>query len=161
MASDFNVDVQKLFLGIMLSDAESFVRVQNIYNADNFDKSIKAAAKFIKEYSDEHKVLPDVKTIQAVTRVQLDVITEINEGHTAWFLAEFENFTRRKELERAILKSADLLEKGDYDPVEKLIKDAVHISLTKDMGTDYFADPRARLMALKNSNGQVLSLIHI
>ena len=61
MASDFNVDVQKLFLGIMLSDAESFVRVQNIYNADNFDKSIKAAAKFIKEYSDEHKVLPDVK----------------------------------------------------------------------------------------------------
>jgi hypothetical protein len=53
MASDFNVDVQKLFLGIMLSDAESFVRVQNIYNADNFDKSIKAAAKFIKEYSDD------------------------------------------------------------------------------------------------------------
>jgi replicative DNA helicase len=155
MASDFNVDVQKLFLGIMLSDAESFVRVQNIYNADNFDKSIKAAAKFIKEYSDNHKILPDVKTIQAVTRVQLDVITEINEGHTAWFLTEFENFTRRKELERAILKSADLLEKGDYDPVEKLIKDAVHISLTKDMGTDYFADPRARLMALKNSNGQV------
>ena len=28
MTSDFNVDVQKLFLEIMLTDAEAFVRVQ-------------------------------------------------------------------------------------------------------------------------------------
>jgi replicative DNA helicase len=69
-------------------------------------------------------------------------------------MEEFEGFTRRQELERAILKSADLLEKGNFDPVEKLIKDAVQISLTKDLGTDYFDDPRARLMALKNNNGQ-------
>jgi archaellum biogenesis ATPase FlaH len=52
------------------------------------------------------------------------------------------------------MKSADLLEKGEYGPVEKLIKDAVQISLQKDMGTDYFADPRARLMSLKSNNGQ-------
>jgi archaellum biogenesis ATPase FlaH len=69
-------------------------------------------------------------------------------------LEEFEGFTRRQELERAILKAADLLEKGNFDPVEKLIKDAVQISLTKDMGTDYFAYPRGRLMALKSNNGQ-------
>jgi hypothetical protein len=35
-----------------------------------------------------------------------------------------------------------MLEKGEFEPVEKLIKDAVQISLTKDMGTDYFgSDP--------------------
>jgi hypothetical protein len=65
-------------------------------------------------------------------------------------MEEFEGFTRRQELERAILKSADLLEKGDYDPVEKLIKDAVQISLTKDMGTDYFEDPKGRLMEIQS-----------
>ena len=48
-----------------------------------------------------------------------------------------------------------MLEKGDYDPVEKLIKDAVQISLTKDMGTDYFADPRFRIDKYFNSGGQV------
>jgi archaellum biogenesis ATPase FlaH len=53
------------------------------------------------------------------------------------------------------LKSAELLEKGNFDPVEKLIKDAVQISLTKNMGTDYFSDPRARLLAIKNNNGQI------
>ena len=70
-------------------------------------------------------------------------------------MEEFEGFSKRKELERAILKSADLLEKGDYAPVEKLIRDAVQIGLVKDLGTDYFKDPRARLMAIKAGNGQV------
>jgi archaellum biogenesis ATPase FlaH len=70
-------------------------------------------------------------------------------------MTEFENFTKQKELERAILKAADLLENGDYEPVEKLIKDAVQISLTKDMGTDYFADPSARINKYFNSGGQV------
>ena len=36
-----------------------------------------------------------------------------------------------------------------------LIKKAVQIGLTKDMGTDYFEDPRARLMRIKDKNGQV------
>ena len=37
---------------------------------------------------------------------------------------EFESFSRHKALERAILKSSDLIEAGDYGPVEKMFKDA-------------------------------------
>ena len=48
-----------------------------------------------------------------------------------------------------------MLEKGDYGPVEAKIKAAVQISLAKDMGTDYFFDPRTRLLKLKDNNGQV------
>ncbi len=110
---------------------------------------------FVKEHSDEHGALPTAQQVQAVTGVELKPVPDINESHNDWFLAEFEGFTKRQELERAILKSADLLEKGEYEPVEKIIKDAVQISLTKDMGTDYFEDPRARLMALKDNNGQI------
>jgi archaellum biogenesis ATPase FlaH len=151
---DYPVEVQRLFLEIMLQDAQSFVRVQNIYNEENFDRSLRSAAKFMKEHADKHKTLPDRRQVSAVTNISLEEIPELNEGHLDWFMEEFEGFTRRQELERAILKSADLLEKGNFDPVEKLIKDAVQISLTKDLGTDYFDDPRARLMALKNNNGQ-------
>jgi replicative DNA helicase len=68
---------------------------------------------------------------------------------------EFETFSRHKALEAAILKSADLLEKGEYGPVEDLVKRAVQIGLQKDLGTDYFRDPRARLEAIKDKNGQV------
>ena len=152
---DYNNDVQKLFLEIMMQDAQSYVRVQNIFNEENFDKSLRSAAKFIREHTDNHKTLPERRQVAAVTNVQLNEIPELNEGHLDWFMEEFEKFTRRQELERAILKSADLLEKGNFEPVEKLIKDAVQISLTKDMGTDYFLDPKARIEKYFNSGGQV------
>jgi archaellum biogenesis ATPase FlaH len=155
MTKDYNADIQKLFLEMMLQDAETYVRVQNIYNPENFDRSLRATAEFIKKHSDDHKTLPTRDQIKATTGVELRPVPDMIEGHYNWFLEEFEGFSRRNELERAILKAADLLEKGEYDPVEKLIKDAVQISLTKDMGTDYFEDPRARLMAIKSNNGQV------
>jgi replicative DNA helicase len=93
--------------------------------------------------------------VKANVGVELKPIPDMLDGHNDWFMAEFEGFTKRQELERAILKSADMLEKGEYDPVEKLIKDAVQISLTRDMGTDYFHDPKTRIDAYYNSGGQV------
>ena len=155
MLKDYSLDVQRLFLEMMLEDATSYVRVQNIYNPQNFDRSLRPAAEFIKEHTDKHKTMPDRLQISATTGVKLQPVPDLNEGHFDWFMGEFEAFTRRQELERAILKSADLLEKGEFEPVEKLIKDAVQISLTKDMGTDYFADPKARIEKYFNSGGQV------
>jgi KaiC/GvpD/RAD55 family RecA-like ATPase len=155
MLKDYGLEVQRLFLEMMLQDAESYVRVQNIYNAENFDRSLRPAAEFIAQHSDDHKTLPTSEQIKASTGIALNHIADLNEGHFEWFMSEFESFTRRQELERAILKSADLLEKGEYDPVEKLIKDAVQISLTKDMGTDYWSDPRERINRYFNSGGQV------
>jgi len=155
MTKEYSVDLQKLFLEFMMSDAQNFVRIQNIFNAENFDRSLRSAAKFIQQYSDRYKTLPTYEQIKAETSVELRPVPELSDGHVNWFMDEFEGFSRRMELERAILKSADLLEKGEYDPVEKLIKDAVQISLTKDMGTDYFEDPRSRLLKIKSNNGQV------
>jgi KaiC/GvpD/RAD55 family RecA-like ATPase len=155
MTKEYSPDLQKLFLEMMMQDAQSYVRVQNIYNPDNFDRSLKAVAQFMKEHCDNHKTLPTYEQIKATTGVELKPVPDLVEGHVDWFLSEFEGFSRRNELERAILKAADLLEAGDYDPVEKLIKDAVQISLNKDMGTDYFESPRTRIDKYFNSGGQV------
>ena len=155
MAKEYNTDIQKLFLEMMMQDATSYIRVQNIYNPENFDRSLRDTAKFIQQHSMDHKTLPTYEQIKAVTGVELKPIPDAMDGHQEWFMNEFEGFSRKEELSRAILKAADLLEEGDYDPVEKLIKDAVQISLTKDMGTDYFADPRLRIDKYFNSGGQV------
>lgn len=155
MVTDYNIDVQKLFLRMMITNGELYTRVSNIMNAENFDKSLRPVAKFFQSHSEKYNVLPEAEQVLATCGIEIEPIPELSQGHFEWFLDEFEKFTRRQELERAILKAADLLEKGNYDPVEKLVKDAVQISITKDMGTDYFADPRARLMALKSNNGQI------
>jgi KaiC/GvpD/RAD55 family RecA-like ATPase len=155
LLKEYGLDVQRLFLEMMLQDAGSYVRVQNIYNPENFDRSLRPAAEFIKTHTSEFKTMPVTEQIAAATGIKLNHIPDLNEDHFNWFMEQFEGFTKRQELERAILKSADLLEKGEFDPVEKLIKDAVQISLTKDMGTDYFDDPKRRLEKYFSSGGQV------
>ena len=155
MAKEYSPDLQKLFLEMMLQDAQNYVRVQNIFNPENFDRSLKETATFIAEHSTKHATLPTYEMVKASTGVELKPIPDMLDGHNDWFMSEFEGFTKRQELERAILKSADMLEKGEYDPVEKLIKDAVQISLTRDMGTDYFHDPKSRINKYFNSGGQV------
>ena len=153
--AEYTFDVQKLYLEMMLADAESYARAQNIFDPNSFDRKLQPTAKFIKEYSEEYKVLPEVEQVNAKFETKLKTAKDLDPSHFAWLLDEFETFSRHKALERAILQSADLLEKGDYAPVEDKIKEAVNIGLTRDMGTDYFEDPKGRLEKLKNSNGQV------
>ena len=140
---------------MMVTNAELYTRVINIINPENFDRRLRPVAEFIVEHSKKYNVIPDPTQIKATTGVEIDTVAELDSGHYDWFLEEFEQFTKRQELERAILKAADMLEKGDFDPVEKLIKDAVQISLQRDMGTDYFADPKDRLNRYFNQGGQV------
>jgi len=155
LIKEYNSDVQALFLRMMVTNAELYTRVMNIMNAENFDRTLRPVAEFMVEHTTKYSIMPDPIQIKATTGVEVEAIPELDEGHYDWFLEEFEQFTKRQELERAILKAADLLEKGDFDPVEKLIKDAVQISLQRDMGTDYFADPKERLNKYFNQGGQV------
>jgi archaellum biogenesis ATPase FlaH len=151
---NYSYEVQKLYLEMFMSDAETFVRCQNIFAPENFDRKLQEVAGFITKYVDQYKVMPEASIVNASCSSDMNPSALPKENYE-WLLNEFEQFSRHKSLERAILASADLLEKGDYNPVEKLIKDAIQISLNKDMGTDYFEDPRARLEMLKNSNGQI------
>ena len=155
MIKDYGPEVQKLYLEIMLSDAETFVRCQGIFDHSLFDRKLQDAAEFINIYAKEYNVLPDYNMVNAHCRTDLIKPEDLKDGHMDWFMDEFEQFTRHKALEKAIINSADLLEKHDYGAVEVMIKEAVQIGLAKDMGTDYFADPRARLMRIKDKNGQV------
>ena len=140
---------------MMVTNAELYTRVMNIMNSENFDRSLRPVAELFKSHTDKYRVLPDTTQIKATTGIDIEPVPELSDGHYEWFFDEFEAFTKRQELERAILKAADLLEKGEFEPVESLIKKAVQISLQKDMGTDYFADPKGRINKYFNSGGQV------
>ena len=152
---EYGYELQKIYLEMMLSDAATFVRCQSIFDATLFDRKLQEPAEFLNTYVEEYNVMPTYDIINAATGSSFKHPEDLREKNYDWLLVEFENFTRHKGLERAILESADMLEKGDYGSVEEKIKKAIQVGLQKDMGTDYFLDPRARLMKIKDNNGQV------
>ena len=152
---EYGYDVQKVYLQMMLSDAQSFVRCQTIFDHTLFDRKLQDAAEFVNAYVSEHNALPTEEMVNATCQTDLKVPEGLQEEHYDWLLSEFETFTRHKGLERAILESAELLESGEYGPVEDKVKNAIQVGLQKDLGIDYFKDPKGRLMGLKDNNGQV------
>ena len=153
--TDYGYDIQRVYLEMMLADAGTFVRCQNIFDHTLFDRKLQAPAEFLDNFVTENNALPTLDIINAATGSDFKPAENLREEHFEWLMNDFETFTRHKGLEKAILESADLLEKGEYGPVEEKIKAAVQIGLQKDMGTDYFEDPRARLGRIKDKNGQI------
>ncbi len=153
--TDYGYEIQKVYLEMMMTDAESFVRAQAVFDPSNFDRRLQDTATFLNDYVIEHNALPTFDMINAATDGQLKHPGDLQENHYDWLLQEFETFSKHKALEAAILKSADLLESGEYGACEDLVKKAVQIGLQKDLGTDYWADPRGRLEAIKDKNGQI------
>jgi KaiC/GvpD/RAD55 family RecA-like ATPase len=152
---DYGYDIQKVYLEIMLTDAQTFVRCQSVFDPHSFERRLQPAAEFILKYVNQYNTMPTFEMVNAAAHVDLRHPGDMVDAHYDWLMDEFETFARHKALEAAILKSADLLEKGEYGPVEDLVKRAVQIGLQKDLGTDYFANPRERLEAIKSRNGQV------
>ena len=140
---------------MMLADAATFSRCQSIFDPALFDRKLQVPAEFMNKYVEEHSVMPTPDIINAACATDFKVNHDLREEHFDWLLQDFETFIRHKGLEKAILESADELEKGEYGSVEEKIKKAVQVGLQKDLGTDYFADPRARLMKIKDKNGQI------
>jgi archaellum biogenesis ATPase FlaH len=152
---DYGYDIQKLYLEMMMSDASTFIRCQSIFDHTLFDRKLQVAAEFLDKYVESYGVMPTYDIINAATGVSFKYPENLQEANYDWLLEEFETFTRHKGLERAILESADDLEKGEYGTVEDRVKKAVQVGLQKDLGTDYFESPRNRLLKIKDKNGQI------
>jgi hypothetical protein len=105
---NYTAEMQKLYLEMFLSDAETFARCQNIFDPLNFDQRFQDIASFVTKYVDDYKIMPEVAIVNAACRSDLQSIQLPKENYD-WLMDEFENFSRHKGLERAIIECADLL----------------------------------------------------
>ncbi len=154
--SDYTKEVEDLFINYMVSKPDLFVRCKGILKASYFDnKQNRDAISFIEGYSTDFTDIPSLAQIRAVTDKDVELMPLEAEKHDSWFLREFERFCKHKALRDAILASPALLDEGRYGEVESNIKTAVQIALVKDLGTDYYANPKERLEAIRQGKGQI------
>ena len=150
---EYTDDVQELFLRFLVSDADLFARCQNIVRSEFFNRKFKNTVDLLVSHSTNYNSIPTIDQINAVGGLKLDPIEHVTPEHQNWFMDEFETFCRHKALEKAIIDSTDLLEKQRYGEVETKIKAATQLGLVKDLGLDYFANPKERLEWIKRQAG--------
>ena len=153
MAEDYSFDLQKLYLEFLQADKELFVRCNAILKKSYFDRDLRDAVEFMQEHVEHYGDMPTLEQMRVKGKIDLQDLRDNTSAHQAWFLDEFERFCRHKALEEAILSSADKLERGEYGTVEKLVKDAVQVGLTKDLGTNYWENPADRIKHIQEQKG--------
>jgi len=153
--TEYNEDVQRLFIQFLISDADLFARCQNIVNSDAFSRKFRPTVDLLISHSKDYNSVPTIEQINAVGQLNLETIENVTPDHQSWFMDEFETFCRHKAMETAIIESTDLLEKQDYGTVEQKIRSAMEVSLVKDLGLEYFENPKERLEWIKAQSGAV------
>lgn len=154
MADNYDSDVQELFLSMMLSEPELYVRCSNILKSSYFHKKLQPIVSFMQSYAEDYNGLPLPNIINAKFKTEIHEFKEkLAESEKEWFLDTVEDFCKRNAIAHAITEGSKMLENGEYGDLEKMVKDATLVSLQRDLGTNYFADPRGRLEKLKTMNG--------
>lgn len=142
---EYTLEVQEILLSYLISDPNAYSLSQTIIKPDYFDNTLRKAVRFIQDYGDKHHSLPMVEQIEAASGKRIEKLSEVSSQHLNWFLDTIEKFCRYKALETIIYEGIELLTEGRGAEIEQRVKDAQTISLVKDLGTDYFKDPKTRI----------------
>lgn len=141
---DKTITKQKLLLEYLVSSADTFAVCKSILKADYFNPEYRKVVLFIHDYYDKYSTTPTIDQIQVETSVELrDRI--VTRDEISYCSDEIEQFCRQKALESAVVQASALLDSGNGGKIEQIIREAVSVSLTKDLGIHYFENPLERL----------------
>lgn len=151
-----NSNKQALLIDILLGTPDLFALVTPIIEARYFDPEFRPLMTFVLQYQADHKGIPQANIIKAETGIE--VVPQSVIGDTFdYACSEFETFCKRKAIDYAIRDSVSLIEKGDYGSVEQKIREAVTTTLTRNLGTDFFANPTELLDRIEVGLGKPIS----
>lgn len=129
---------QKLLIEYLLSSTDTFSLCSGIVRSEYFDPEFRNSVSFIRDYFEEYHTTPDPVQVEAESGIEFKK-REIRKDQISYCADEIETFCKRKAIEQAILSSPSLIDKGDYGGVEAAVKDALMVSLNRNLGLRYFA----------------------
>lgn len=139
-----NSNKQQLLLEYLVSSADTFAICKSIVKPEYFNPEFRKTVEFLHSYYDKYHALPSSEQISAETEVTLKK-QQITKDQIAYCSDEIEQFCRRRALEHVVLAGPSLIAAGDGGKIEQLVKDALSVSLNRDLGVDYFESTRERL----------------
>ena len=139
-----DADAQRLYLNAMISSPELFARVNPILQAEYFDPGMQGPVKFLKEYFEENRAVPNAQIFQAATKNTPEVFP-IQRQDVQFLAEQIASFCQTSAMIQVLRKSPSMLEKRDYNGMIEQFKAAAQIGLLEDLGIEYFVNPLERL----------------
>lgn len=138
---------QKLLIEYLISSKDVFAICQAIIEPGYFVPEFRNAVTFIKKYYTTYNTTPEPAQIKAETGVEL-VQRDIQRDQIEYTTAEIEKFCKESAFESAILSAPKLKQEGKMEEVQTRVRDALMISLNRNLGLRYFDDPNQRLQRM-------------
>jgi len=143
---------EKLLIEFLLSSKDLFLKCGGILEPEYFESPLDDVMEFTLRYLEKYRDIPDMDIIYAETEIKLNE-RELSDSEMNYITDEIEKHCQQAAMYIAITKSADILgedvEDADYGSISNLVRDALMISIDKDMGINYFADPEERLLLMQ------------
>jgi archaellum biogenesis ATPase FlaH len=141
---------QKLLLEYLISSSDTFALCCGIIKSEYFDPELINTVSFMFDYYEKYNNIPSPEQIDAETNTKLELY-DIGKDQIEYCATEVETFCKHRAMELATLSLPKLIETQDYGKAEQVIKDAVTISLNKDLGISCYENVLERLNRVNSS----------
>jgi len=157
---DFEDGFQTRLASLVIRDVEFMNRAGHLVQPEYFENAGEAIlVNLAKKYFDKYKSLPekavmaelikDARKSKIIKDAEVPIVVESFKtvfSLSAWTSSEYveekvAQFARHQATTQAILRSVDLIGRGEFEKIEKDIKRAIEIGVNEDGGAyDYFAN---------------------
>ena len=135
---------QQLLLEYLVSSVDTFALCKSIVKPEYFDPELRRSVEFIHDYYDKYSSIPTSDQIEAESNLVLKA-RQVTRDQIAYCADEIEQFCRKKAMQQAIIQASKYIEKDDHGAIETLVRNALSVSLNRDLGISYFDKPLDRL----------------
>lgn len=158
---EFNENIQRGILYLLKSDRDFYLQIINLVKPDYFEFPIHGKIySAVRDYYDKYKKLPNDDFIEQELRATksekehisdfTDELNYINRLDTSacdgedYYLDIIEDFAKKEAMKDAIKQSLTLIKENRMDETEALVRQALTVSRTVDIGQSYFNDVKER-----------------
>lgn len=145
---------QLLLIEYLISSIDTFQKCTTIIKPEYFAPEARDSVRFIQQYYNNHNATPTPDIIEAETGQKLQ-LREVKRDQVDWCSNQIEKFCRGEAVKQAIMNAAAVYEEaertgdeGKIPGLEKLLRDAITVSLNRDLGTSFFDDVNETLKKL-------------
>lgn len=137
--NNFDEQDQKSLIQFLFSEPSLFIRAKPILKPEYFDKKFQETIQYLLDFSTEYSTLPTVEQLNNNSRIdyqKVEGLSDTNIQKSVLDMAEW--FCKKRGLEIAIEECYERISKGDTSGIDQRIREAQMISLTRDLGINYW-----------------------